>query len=323
MKICLNSSILDAYFQSQLKEIEDKYENVNIIYHKGTAPLNLENIDLLITSRITEEELESANVLKAILFPYTGVNNLPLNAIKNKNITIVNSHGHAPIVALRAFSLSLALLGRVVELNNQLQKGDWLGKNGNSTWDSILNKRCGMIGMGEIGQHIVKYLKPFHTPIVTLDRYLPRCKQIDQITYYQTINKVIEHSDIIFVSLPLTKETKHIIDQKMLSRMENKYIINVGRGELINETDLYNALKNKTLKGAALDVWYQYPKKDEMTNYPSKLPFHKLDNIVLSPHCSGNASSSHTLVVNEIISNIKQYIEFNKFKNIVDVDKAY
>ncbi len=318
MQIGINIKNVHSYLKNKLDELKND-ANVNVIYQKDMK--SLRNIDVLITTSITLEELESANRLKIIFLPYTGVNHLPLEEINKKNIQIVNSHAHAPIVALKAFSLGLALLGRVVELHEQLKKGKWHGIDGTSTWSSIAHKRCGVIGMGEIGKHLLGYLKPFQIEITTLKRYQGKCTAIENVIYYDSIEKVCQNSDIIFISLPLTKETKNIIDFNILSKMHQQYIVNVGRGALIDEEALYNALKNKTLKGAALDVWYQYPKNGD--TYPSKYPFHELDNLILSPHCAGNEKNSRQNVYDEMLDNIKRFINNGKLKHIVDVKNEY
>ncbi len=322
MNVCLRNSKKEDYFEIQLNTLKNEYEELNIYYHYGNGPLNLENIDVLISGIISETELETANQLKVIIFPYTGVNYLPLKSIANRGITVVNSHGHAPVVALRAFTLGLALLGRVVELHNEMKQGKWTGIDNTSSWYSFLNMRCGMIGMGEIGLNLVKYLEPFNAKIVTLKRYEKRCVGLNDVTYYSTISEVCENSDIVFVSLPLTKDTKNIIDSSILENMAGKYIVNVGRGDLIKEDDLYHALENHVLSGAALDVWYQYPQNKESI-YPSTFPFHELDNVLLSPHCAGNADVTRNLVIDEIIMNIRLYLKENKLKNIVSITKEY
>ena len=131
-----------------------------------------------------------------------------------------------------------------------MKKGIWHGHDGNSRWQAINNLRCGMLGLGSIGKNIVHYLKPYNVKINTLSRY--KNNEDDNFTYYDSVEAVCVNSDVIFISLPLTKETKDIIDGKILSKLSNAYIINVGRGELINEKALYEALKIKLLKAVQL-----------------------------------------------------------------------
>lgn len=309
----------DAYFIQKLKELQANFPEVEVSY--GDA-LKINEVEVLITSRITNEELDKASNLKILIIPFTGVNNLPLERLKARNIALINSHAHAPIVALRAVTLGLALLGRVVELHKQLEKGMWKGFDETSAWTAILNKKVGLLGLGAIGLNIVKYLEPYNPHYITLSRYQSKIENKHNWTYYDTIDELCSNSDIVFVSLPLTPETKGIIDKNILNKMRDKYLVNVGRGELIVEEDFYTALKNNMLKGAAIDVWYQYPEKGRI-NLPSKYPFHELSNVILSPHVAGMSDLTQKLVSDEIIDNLRYYFENKRFKYTVDLDRAY
>lgn len=191
----------------------------------------------------------------------------------------------------------------------------WTGYNQNSQWLSLSGLSCGIIGMGEIGLNLINYLTAFNPKIITLNRYKNKFQNKFNVEFYDDISQVCHHSDIIFLSLPLTKDTFHIIDKEILFKMKDKYLVNVGRGELIKEEDLYLSLKENVLKGAALDVWYQYPQINRMVNYP----FQELNNLILSPHCSGNEINSRK----NVVDNLDYYFKNNVLKNIVNLDREY
>jgi phosphoglycerate dehydrogenase-like enzyme len=136
------------------------------------------------------------------------------------------------------------------------------------------------------------------------------------------MDKVIDKSDIIYVCLPLTQETVGIIDEKKLSRMKDKYLINVGRGVIIDEKALFDALSKKILRGAGIDVWYNYPKSKEI-NQPSRYPFHTLPNVVLSPHVAGFTSYAVAENVIETIANIKNFLRKGNPKTTISIDDRY
>jgi len=87
--------------------------------------------------------------------------------------------------------------------------------------------------------------------------------------------------------LPLTKETHHLINKEIISQMQGKFLVNVGRGQIIEEEALYYALKNGILAGAAIDTWYLYPDSDHAVQLPSRYPIHTFKNVVISPHVGG------------------------------------
>ncbi len=323
MNLGLRNYEIDSYWEEKLTELANKYEDLSIIYLYGKNMLKLADVEILITSRFSLEDLKNANKLKILIIPFTGINSLPIEELKKKNIILVNTHAHASIVSERAFTLGLSLLGRVVELDNQLRKGFWIGYNQDSNWLSIRGLRCGIVGMGEIGLNLINYLSPFNNKIITLERYKYKLQNSSNIEFLDNISEVCKNSDIIFLSLPLTKETFNIIDKEILFKMQGKYLVNVGRGELIKEEDLYLALKKNILKGAALDVWYQYPQKNEKINFPSKYPFQELSNLLLSPHCSGNEINSKINVINDIVYNLNNYLSGKDLNNIVNFDKEY
>ena len=141
--------------------------------------------------------------------------------------------------------------------------------------------------MGHIAQHLIQLLRPFNPTIVGLER--DRRKELAD-TYVADLNALAQESDILFVCVPLSQETMGSIDRGILSKMQGKFIVNVGRGEVIDEEALYWALSSKILAGAGIDVWYRYPEVNSMEpTFPSRFPIHELPNVVMSPHAASHA----------------------------------
>jgi phosphoglycerate dehydrogenase-like enzyme len=105
--------------------------------------------------------------------------------------------------------------------------------------------------------------------------------------------------------------------------MKGKVIVNVGRGELINQKSLYENLKNGTLKGAAIDCWYNYPKNGETNGFPSDFPIYDLSNVVLSPHVAGYTSSASKENIREAFENLRSYLINDRTISEVDLDFGY
>lgn len=289
----------------------------------------LESADAIISGRLSEDEIKSAKNLRIIFVPFTGLNGFPLKLIKERNILISNTHANAKYVAEKAVAMILALLGRVVEYHNGLKKGYWFRSfDYDDTWESIQGKTCGILGYGNIGKNIAKLLKSYDCKIIGYKKHIVKentqeYQFADEIS--DNLNEVITKSDIVFVSLPLNSETKGLLSGKVLSAMKGKYIINIARGEIIDEDALYNALKEKTLAGAALDVWYNYPGKNQDNEpvYPSHKPIYELPNVVISPHKASNTKEAINAMIVDTIDNIRTFLLTGKTNNLIDKEHMY
>ena len=134
---------------------------------------------------------------------------------------------------------------------------------------------------------------------------------------------MVEQSDFIVISLPLTPKTENLIDENILRKMKGKYLINIGRGNIINEKFLYCSLKDRTLTGAGIDTWYQYPDKESPEKLPSKYAFHELDNVVMSPHNAGYTDKAIEENILQIYNNIRRIFYDREPENRVNLDEGY
>lgn len=314
------------YFQEKIIQLQKQFPQVkfNICTEPDKRQECLSTADAVVSWKLTKEDLDNAPKLKVAFVPFTGVDNFPLDILKEKNILVTNTHANARIVAERAVSLSLALLGRVVEFHNDLKKGIWnLTLDPPNFWTSIQNRTCGILGLGHIGSNIAKFLKAYDCRIIGFRKHktdtLP--ENVDEVS--TSLEHVIKDAEIVYVCLPLSKETHGIINAGVLEKMKGKYLVNVGRGALIDEESLYNALKNNVLAGAAIDVWYNYPGKMPEPVFPSRFPIHELPNVVLSPHKAGFTKDSIEGMIDDTVENIRSYIMTGKVKNAVNTDLMY
>ena len=131
-------------------------------------------------------------------------------------------------------------------------------------------------------------------------------------------------ADVIMISLPLTKKTENIIDKYAFAVMKKQAIvINVGRGKLIDQFALYDALKNKQIFGAGIDVWWNYPKDNERSNtLPSEAELYKLDNIIMSSHRASNVNDWQLSAFRDVMKTVA-IIQTGGSRNLVDPKKGY
>jgi lactate dehydrogenase-like 2-hydroxyacid dehydrogenase len=320
---------LSRHWEPGIQNLEKEFPDVQFI--KNSNPEDkiklLQTADAVITGRLTKDETENAANLKIIFVPFTGLNSFPLELLKERNILISNTHANAGYVAEKAVAMILALLGRVVEYHNELKKGNWFRSfDFSDTWLSIQGKTCGILGYGSIGKNIAKILKVFGCRIIGFKKNTnvnpEDLKYADELS--NNLMDVIEKSEIVFVCLPLNAGTKELLTSGVLSLMEGKYLVNISRGEIINEDALFAALKDGTLAGAALDVWYKYPGKNQNEPvFPSDKPIYELPNVVISPHKASNTSEAIEAMISDTLDNIRTFLLTGKTKNLIEKERYY
>ena len=225
------------------------------------------------TEKITEKIITSNNQLRVISRYGIGLDNVDLKAASQKNVMVYNTP-ETPSLAVAELTLTLILniLKKISNADRNLRKKEWKPETGYL----LSGKTIGIIGLGRIGKKLAQFLTPFNVKIIAYeikpDQSFVSKNKIELVSF----EKLISESDIISVHLPLTDETKYLIGKKQLESMkENAILINTARGGLVDEKALYEALKNKVIAGAALDVFENEPDIGKLKD---------LDNIILTPH---------------------------------------
>ena len=313
-KICLSIAKNDKEFKGMIDTLKE-YAEVDVV---GLSGFSLEGYDIFIGKKLSPSILKTANKLKIVFAYKTGVDDFPLSMLKEKGITLVNSHVDAKFVAEYAFGLSISLVNRITECDKKLRKGIWYD-NSNPYWKSIFNMKVGLLGYGHIGKYIHSILAQNRIETYTLDRG----GEYKQISLVKTISELFEKTNLVILSLPKTPETDNIINAETLSLLKDKYIVNVGRSNCIVQEDLYMALKNGEIAGAAIDTWDKKPKNTDAILNPSKYPFIELDNVVLSPHQAMRVDVGHARYVSDTTNKVIEFIKNGKITDIVDLTKGY
>lgn len=147
-------------------------------------------------------------------------------------------------------------------------------------------KTLGLVGFGRIGKAIAERAKAFGMGIRAVDRYAADPEGLaGSLSGMDGLTETLRESDFVVISCPLTEETEGMMDHQALSEMKSSAVlINVSRGPIVDEEALYEALSERRIGGAVLDVWYRYPKNDDDQVAPSDYPFHRLDNVFCTPH---------------------------------------
>lgn len=250
--------------------------------------------------KITSELLDKLPKLKIIAKYGVGLDNIDINASKDRNITIGWTGGvNKRSVAEMALGFMLALCRNLYLTSNQLRIGTW-NKNGGV---QLTGKTVGIIGAGNIGRELINLLSVFQCKILVNDII-----EVEDI-FGNNVSIVDKHtlyseSDIISIHTPLTKETENLIDLEVLKKMKKSaFLINTARGGIINETDLKFALKKGLIAGAAIDVYAEEP--------PTDLELLGLPNLISTPHTGGNALEAVLAMGYSAIDHLVQFQKMN------------
>ena len=306
--------------------MRNEFPDTEFILQEKSTEKDLEEAHALI-GMIPLDHIRLAKQLKMIFVSFTGPNMFPLDELKKKGIRLSNTHGNARYVAERGIAMAMALCGKIVEYHEDLKNARWhgiWGKGGlEDTWDSIQGKGCAVIGTGEIGRWIARFLKTFDCHVTGFKKrpVSGRVEHFDKIAF--DLDEALKNSEIVFITLPLTRETEGMFDSRILTGMRDRLLINVGRGGVIDEEALYHALRDGILKGAGIDVWYTYPERGTGAGYPSRFPFHELSNVILSPHVGGFVLPATMLNLEQTIENIRSYLKTGRPRYEIDLDVMY
>ncbi len=311
MKIVFYTRLNRLWLQ-RIEELKREFSHAEFVTERQSVDGEVEEAHALVGGFIPLDIIRRAQKANIIFVPFAGIDALPLDYIRGRGIRVSNAHGNAPYVAERAIALALAFYGRIIDYHNDLRIGKWHGyrvkKGVEDSWDSLQGRSCALLGTGEIGGNIAKLLKAFGCTTIGFKKRRSNTRQeyFDGTTL--ALSEALEKGELIFISLPLTDETKGMLSAEILASLKDKVLINVGRGEIVDEEGLYRSLKEGILKGAGIDVWYRYPRDGEMEVHPSRFPLHELPNVVLSPHIAGFTPQAAELNIEQTIENIRSYL---------------
>ena len=284
-------------------EILRKVGDVEIATNLSREELKrkIEDVDVIVVrsgTKLTRDILEHAKKLKIIARAGVGVDNIDVEYATERGIIVVNSPDASSIsVAELTMGLMLAAARNIPQATASLKRGEWDRKSFKGI--ELYGKTLGVIGLGRIGQQVVKRAKAFGMNIVGYDPYIPEEVARDLgVKLLDDLNELCKVSDFITLHVPLTPKTRHIIGKEQISLMKrNAIIVNCARGGLIDERALYEALKEGRIRAAALDVFEEEP--------PRNNPLLTLDNVIGTPHQGASTEeaqkSAGILVAEQIV----------------------
>jgi D-lactate dehydrogenase len=288
---------------------------------------NFESLCVFVNSNIDKQILDKLPKLKYIATLSTGYNHIDLNECMKRNIQVSNVPFYGEnTVAEHAFALILGLSRKLVE-NVNLVKSKKVKFGGLRGFD-LKDKTLGVVGGGHIGQNVVKIAKGFGMKVLVFDINKNE-KLAKQLGFkYKKLDYLLKHSDIVSLHVPYNKHTHHLLNKHRLNLMHaESYLINTSRGAVIDTQALLQALKNKKIKGAGLDVleneqsvftFKTNVKGDFYNIYKIDKELLKLSNVIITPHSAFNTQEALQRIINTTIDNVNGFKK-GKIKNEVKV----
>ena len=256
------------------------------------------------TAKISSKIIEAANKLQVVSRHGVGYDSIDLVSLNNKKIPLtIAAHSNMISVSEQAMFFLLALSKNVFYYDDFTRKGDWTNRWDVKAWD-LSQKNILVIGFGRIGTNFVKRALAFDMNVYVYDPYVEKEKvKISGAIPVDNISENLQKMDAVTLHCPKNDETTDLFTKKEFNLMKkSSFIINCARGGILNEEDLYEALKNKKIAGAGLDVFDVEPT-------PSSNSLFKLNNVILSPHIAGVTVESTVRMATETVQNVLDVLD--------------
>jgi D-3-phosphoglycerate dehydrogenase / 2-oxoglutarate reductase len=296
--------ICDSIDESGIKSLRNAGLVVDYLPEISPSELisSVNDYDVIVVrsrTKVTREVIQKASKAKIIARVGVGLDNIDTEEAEKQKIEVINA-GEASITAVSelVIGLMLSLSRNIPFANNETKKGNWIKKNLMGT--ELKGKYLGIIGLGKIGRNVARLARGLRMNLIGYD-IVPIDKGfVQEVSLITTdLKMLLQSSDFITCHVPFTEQTKHLINKETISNIKNSaFIINTSRGEIIEENSLINALKEKKIAGAALDVFeVEPPKNKELLDLP---------NLICTPHIGAQTKEGQELASTVVAEKIIQ-----------------
>jgi len=251
----------------------------------------------------------------------TGVELIELAALP-AGVAVCNAFGHESAIAEYVVMVMLAWHHRLLQISGEFRENaswrtSWV--HGGAPHGEVRGSTLGIVGYGRVGREVARRAAPFGCRILAVNR-TPREPEpgVEDVLPLGALDRMLPECDTVALCTALGAETTGLFDARRLSLMKSSaFLINIARGQIVDEDAIYSALRDRTIGGAAIDVWWQYPTAAEPERRGSRHPFHKLPNVIATPHNSGWTDGMVERRWNEIANNINRFVRGAPVINLV------
>ena len=264
---------------------------------------------VVITNKVVidRQAMEQADALQLICVAATGMNNVDTDYAQQKGIVVKNVSGYStPSVAQLTWTLILTLLQRPAHFNEFVHSGDYARHDIFTYFDppfsEVAAMRLGIIGLGTIGQRVAEIGRAFGAEVV----YYSTSGQHDHADYQRlSLDELLSTSDIVSIHAPLTAHTENLLTLAHLQQMKpHALLINTGRGGIVSEADLAQAIDQELIGGAGVDVFVQEPIPEDHPYLQVKHP----ERLLLTPHLAWASVEARTRLIDGVYENIREFV---------------
>lgn len=282
------------------------------------------DIEVLVRGRPTEDELERAGPIRALVIPYAGVPERTLQLLSARpQVAVHNLHHNAAPTSEQALALLLAVAKKVCPRDAALRRGDWTARYADERSLLLEGRTAVILGSGAIGQRLDRMCQALGMATECVGR--AALIQMGKGDLRAGLHSILPRAQVLMLALPLTVETKGLLASAELALLpQDAVLVNIARGPLIDPWALHDALVTGHLAGAGLDVWWNYPEDEaaRLACLPCDAPLHELDQVVMSPHLAGHTGRTEHLRAEHLAALLLQLAQGNA-PSRVDLARGY
>ncbi|CAO3450595.1 D-3-phosphoglycerate dehydrogenase (EC 1.1.1.95) [Azospirillum argentinense] len=290
-------------------------------FDEAAVAADLAGADVFVGPRFTAAMGAAADSLRLVHVGGAGYDGIDTGALPDGAVC-ANTFCHESSIAEYVAATSVVMRRQFLQQDRALRTGHWASsvyESQRCQLNSLAGATVGIVGYGHIGSRTWQLMRAFGATGVTVT---PRPVDVEReglrwAAGIDGLGRLLAESDVVVLCLPLRPDTRHMIDAARLAAMKpDALLVNVSRGPLVDPEALYDALKERRIGGAVIDVWYQYPAGGAHAQ-PSPLPFASLDNVLMTPHISGVTRQTFEGRVQDIAANIGRLAAGEPLRNVV------
>jgi phosphoglycerate dehydrogenase-like enzyme len=310
------------WFAERLRKEFAPLEVVRLASYEGVEE-EIRDAEVVITWSLRPEQIETARKLRWIHSPAAAVHQLLFPELVGRDIIITNGRDvHGPVVAEHVIAMILALAKKLPQASHFQHRRAW-GQE--ELWNSrphpreVAGATLGLVGLGTIGRSAARHASGLGMRVIAMREHPEKASPegVEQVFASSQLDALLAQSDYVVLAAPVTSATHNLIDAAGLAKMKpDACLINVGRGQLVDEAALVQALRDNKIGGAALDVFVEEP-------LPSSSPLWDFENVLITPHTAGLTEKQWERQYAVVAENLRRYLNHQPLLAIVDQQKGY